>query len=150
MGTPPPPPPPPLEQARSGVKKAKKPRIYTKNSCFDSFFLFCFFMVRVIVGRIIWISDLKGKQKLLRVSRRFELSRVRVTEGTHVTVVYAHFYALCLFPQMFPLVSSSWQMFSLVSWYVTVLFTRLLRPIWRRIRVLQQNPAKKKELSDVA
>ena len=97
------------------------------------------------MGRIIWTSDLKGKQKLLRVSRRFELSRVRVTEGTHVTVVYAHFYALCLFPQMFPL-------FPLVSssWYVTVLFTRLLRPIWRRIRVLQQNPAKKKELSDVA
>ena len=42
-----------LEQARSGVKKEKKLRIYTKNSCFDCFFLFSFFffMVRVILGR---------------------------------------------------------------------------------------------------
>ena len=39
-------------------------------------------MVRVIAGRTIKISDLKGKQKLRPVSRRFELSRVRVTEGS--------------------------------------------------------------------
>ena len=31
-----------LKQARSGVKKEKKLRIYTKNSWFDYFFLFCF------------------------------------------------------------------------------------------------------------
>ena len=47
-----------LKQARSGVKKEKKLRIYTKNSWFDYFFLFCFcffvfFMVRVIAGRTI-------------------------------------------------------------------------------------------------
>ena len=37
-------------------------------------------MVRVIEGKIIWKLP-EGKQKLLRVSGRFELSRVRVTEG---------------------------------------------------------------------
>ena len=47
-----------LKQATSGVKKEKKLRIYTKNSWFDYFFLFCFvlfcfFMVRVIAGRTI-------------------------------------------------------------------------------------------------
>ena len=47
----------------------------------------CFFptfkgsnMVRVIKGKILYKCS-EGKQKLLRVSGRFELSRVRVTEG---------------------------------------------------------------------
>ena len=37
-------------------------------------------MVRVIEGKIIYKLS-EGRQKLLRVSARFELSRVRVTEG---------------------------------------------------------------------
>ena len=37
-------------------------------------------MVRVIKGKIIQKLS-EGKQKLLRVSGRFELSRVRVNEG---------------------------------------------------------------------
>ena len=37
-------------------------------------------MVRVIEGKIIWKWS-EGKQKLLRVSGSFELSRVRVSEG---------------------------------------------------------------------
>ena len=37
-------------------------------------------MVRIIVGKIVQ-KRAEGKQKLLRVSVRFELSRVRVAEG---------------------------------------------------------------------
>ena len=37
-------------------------------------------MVRVIEGKIVYKGS-EGKQKLLRVSGKFELSRVRVTEG---------------------------------------------------------------------
>ena len=44
-------------------------------------------MVRVIKGKIIYRNGPEGKQKLLRVSGRFELGRVRVTEGK-ITVIY--------------------------------------------------------------
>ena len=37
-------------------------------------------MVRVIEGKIVWRCS-EGKQKFLRVTVRFELSRVRVNEG---------------------------------------------------------------------
>ena len=38
-------------------------------------------MVQVIKGKIIYSTVEQGKRKLLRVSGRFELSRVRVAEG---------------------------------------------------------------------
>ena len=75
-----------LHLNRTEWQKSKKRRIYTKNSCFDFFFLVCFSMfwtsvhcccffrlvtplnmVRVIEGRIIYKWS-EGKQKVLRVT----------------------------------------------------------------------------------
>ena len=50
------------------------------STLFSADFLRAQNMVRVIEGEIIYKWS-EGKQKLLRVSRRFKLSRVQITEG---------------------------------------------------------------------